>query len=224
MLHELGILAVSPELGIADKNAENFFIEDKQTLEVLLMANFVWIENSMRLLFDKVTCKDNGSAVEALSRQNGKEFSTISTSLNCKNHGLQDYPPSSFVVRKEGRTDMVKAFFNGDVVDFRCRFESDAPEQACDVTIPSVGAMSTFNLTLVSYVQSDIFKAEHESLSKVFEVDFLQSATLLKKDAVIDWTTVTLYAKDVKIYQGPPLPDLENPVETEGIDGGTQLP
>ena len=47
MLHELGIFALSPELGIANKKADDFFISDKQTLKAIVVSNYAWIEDAM---------------------------------------------------------------------------------------------------------------------------------------------------------------------------------
>ena len=44
MLHERGIYALSPELGIKSRATEHFFIKDKDALFDLLKANFKWIE------------------------------------------------------------------------------------------------------------------------------------------------------------------------------------
>eukprot|EP00353_Schmidingerella_taraikaensis_P019025 CAMPEP_0185621200 /NCGR_PEP_ID=MMETSP0436-20130131/56495_1 /TAXON_ID=626734 ORGANISM="Favella taraikaensis, Strain Fe Narragansett Bay" /NCGR_SAMPLE_ID=MMETSP0436 /ASSEMBLY_ACC=CAM_ASM_000390 /LENGTH=70 /DNA_ID=CAMNT_0028262221 /DNA_START=482 /DNA_END=694 /DNA_ORIENTATION=- len=56
MLHELGIFALSPELGISNKSAETFFIRDQFTLAQTITTNFKWIESAMKLLFESVEC------------------------------------------------------------------------------------------------------------------------------------------------------------------------
>ena len=56
MLHELGILAMSPELGIDDRRTEDFFIRDASALVGLVQGNFSWIEHTIKLLFEKIHC------------------------------------------------------------------------------------------------------------------------------------------------------------------------
>ena len=63
MLHELGIYAASPELGIDMREAEDFFIRSKGALIALVRQNFDWIEHTMLLLFEKIDCQQVKSAV-----------------------------------------------------------------------------------------------------------------------------------------------------------------
>ena len=44
MLHERGIYALSPELGIKSRATEHFFIKDEDALFDLLRYNYDWIE------------------------------------------------------------------------------------------------------------------------------------------------------------------------------------
>lgn len=56
MLHELGIFALSPELGINNSKTDDFFIRDKKALQMLIKDNYIWVEHTMRLLFEKIHC------------------------------------------------------------------------------------------------------------------------------------------------------------------------
>ena len=67
MLHERGIYAMSPELGIDSRYAETFFINNKQTLQDLIVQNSAWIEHTIKLLFEKIKCKLRQSYVRSVS-------------------------------------------------------------------------------------------------------------------------------------------------------------
>ena len=92
MLHELGIYALSPELGILNQLVETFFITNKVALEDLLIENYDWIKEAMRLLFEKVECKHTYSEVSKIyiDAQTKKEFSEVQSDFSCTNFGLKD--------------------------------------------------------------------------------------------------------------------------------------
>lgn len=90
MLHERGIYALSPELGLADKNTEHFFISSKDTLKKLLVRNFGWIEYTMKLLVESIKCNIvNSKGINETSQENSTEmFTTVNTEVECWNNGL----------------------------------------------------------------------------------------------------------------------------------------
>lgn len=54
MLGRHGIYALSPELGIKDKAAENFFISSRKTLRQVVAQNYPWMEYTMMTLLNPV--------------------------------------------------------------------------------------------------------------------------------------------------------------------------
>ena len=63
--HERGIYSIAPELGYGERelNKNEFFIEDKERLQNLLVSNSGWIEYTLGMLFEKVQCKHRKSYV-----------------------------------------------------------------------------------------------------------------------------------------------------------------
>lgn len=85
MLAELGIYAVSIELGGFTKETQQFYIEDKVALAGLLIDNERWITESFGFLFSKVECSEKG--VNSMLALN-KELRQIKTTFECKNFGF----------------------------------------------------------------------------------------------------------------------------------------
>ena len=97
MLKELGIFSMSPELGIDTRSAESFFIGDKRALQVVIVGNAVWVDNMIKLMFEKVTCVHLSSEVTHVDLAGypaKAEYATIETELSCQNHGLLESPLS----------------------------------------------------------------------------------------------------------------------------------
>ena len=81
MLHELGIFAMSPELGNDSKKTDDFFVHDKGVLVELLEDNFGWIEYTIKLLFEKVRCYAVVSeAFEGISKD-AEDFGAVRTTV-----------------------------------------------------------------------------------------------------------------------------------------------
>ena len=57
MLGNRGIYAMSPELGTADKNSEEFFIQDRGKLKQVVSDNYPWIKYTMLKLLPSVSVK-----------------------------------------------------------------------------------------------------------------------------------------------------------------------
>jgi hypothetical protein len=57
MLGKHGILAMSPELGTADKRTEDFFIKDPITLKETVSKNYPWIKYTMLKLSGQASLK-----------------------------------------------------------------------------------------------------------------------------------------------------------------------
>jgi len=78
MLHEMGVFAMSPELGLQLQESETFFIKNSDDLENVIKDNSKWIWNTMKLLFEKVTCEPISSEVKSIIKnENDEELSTI---------------------------------------------------------------------------------------------------------------------------------------------------
>jgi len=127
MLHELGIFALSPELGIDAKKANHFFIEDKETLQILIMSNYAWIENTIKLLFDKVVCEHSKSLGEQLTETSGREYVNIRSSIVCRNRGIMTSPAGKLIVRKSQtfQTELVKALVGTEVALMDCPYDKN---------------------------------------------------------------------------------------------------
>ena len=63
MLHERGIYAVSPELGLNGHAYESFFIKTSKALEAVVAGNSHWVNYTMRLLVERVVCELKNSVV-----------------------------------------------------------------------------------------------------------------------------------------------------------------
>lgn len=50
MLGVCGVVALSPELGIKNRNTDSFFIKKPEDLKELVVQNQIWIFNTMKKL------------------------------------------------------------------------------------------------------------------------------------------------------------------------------
>ena len=81
MLHELGIFAMSPELGNNNKLTNDFFVYDKGALVELLDDNYGWIEYTIKLLFEKVRCYAVVSEAFEGVAKDVEDFSAVRTTI-----------------------------------------------------------------------------------------------------------------------------------------------
>ena len=124
MLHEMGIFALSPELGINDHlDARKFFIEDTNVLEALVVANSAWIKDAMKLMMEKVHCELKESKIFALHLDEKiKEHSKIQSDFVCTNEGLLRSSKSRFVIYKntEIDVDILSSYLDDDQLKMDC--------------------------------------------------------------------------------------------------------
>ena len=120
MLHELGIFAMSPELGWQGRGTEDFFISNPEDLKDLLHHNSFWIENTMKLLFEKIECEEKYSQI--VSEEKGddlKTYTVVETEMVCHNRGLLNSPKSLFSLEKKG-IKIAKASQNDSLIAIDC--------------------------------------------------------------------------------------------------------
>lgn len=157
MLHEMGILALSPELGIDDHAVEKFFIKDARVLEGLVVANSAWIKDAMNLLMEKVSCELKESKIVSLSLdQKNREMSKVQSNFICTNEGLLGSTKSRFIMYKntELGVDILRSYLDDEQVKMECPFENTSKYQRCEVELSTIGAQSKANFSVTSYVES----------------------------------------------------------------------
>ena len=104
-MHELGIFAMSPELGINRKSSDKFFIKDKSTLTTLLIDNLVWIQYAMRLLVENIHCDVLRSEVT---------LQVVKTTIECRNNGVEAANGMKLRLTQSGNEDKIMIEVQGN--------------------------------------------------------------------------------------------------------------
>ena len=169
MLNELGIYAMSPELGLSSAgiHANKFFISFADTLKSVVTQNLSWIRHAMRFLVESVECEHVGSRViDVTQTKSGKLLSTVKSVISCHNHGLSLASNSTLII-EPASNDLNVLFFVADIdvgsgdeskISMDCQHFS-----TCHVSLFDIEAESARNFTMLFQVDSDILEYDRFS-------------------------------------------------------------